>query len=63
MPLINVVIYLIVIGVLLWLFNAYLPMNGKLKNVLNVVVVIGVVVWLLKVLGVLGPMNAMTIDR
>ena len=63
MPLINVVIYLIVVGVLLWLFNAYVPMNGKVKNVLNVVVVIAVVIWLLQVFGVLGPMDAMYIGR
>jgi len=54
MSLISLVITLIVIGVLLWLVNAYIPMDGKIKKILNVVVVICVVVWLLSVFGVLG---------
>ena len=51
MPLINVVVVLIVVGVLLWLVNTYIPMDGKIKNILNVVVVIGVVIWLLQAFG------------
>jgi hypothetical protein len=51
--LLNVIVILVVIGVLLWLINTYVPMDGKIKNILNVVVVIGVVVWLLQVFGVL----------
>jgi uncharacterized membrane protein YidH (DUF202 family) len=47
MPLIQVVIVLIVVGVLLWLVNSYIPMDGKIKNILNVVVVIAVVLWVL----------------
>ena len=43
MPLINVVVTLIVVGVLLWLVNTYIPMDGKIKNILNIVVVIAVV--------------------
>jgi len=58
-----VIIYLIVVGVLLWLFNAYVPMNGKIKNILNVVIVVAAVIWLLQVSGVLGPMNAMDVGR
>ena len=54
MPLISVVLTLIVVGVLLWLVNTYLPMDGKIKKILNVVVVICVVVWLLSVFGVIG---------
>ena len=50
MPLINLIITLIIIGVLLWLINAYIPMDGKIKKILNVVVVICVVVWLLSVI-------------
>lgn len=53
MPLINLIVTLIVIGVLLWLINAYIPMDGKIKKILNVVVVICVVVWLLSVFGVI----------
>jgi hypothetical protein len=50
-PLINVVIELIVIGVLLWLVNRFIPMAASIKSILNAVVVIFVVVWLLKVFG------------
>ena len=54
MSLISLIITLVVIGVLLWLVNTYIPMDGKIKKILNVVVVICVVVWLLSVFGVLG---------
>lgn len=53
MPLLTVVITLIVVGVLLWLVNAYIPMDGKIKSILNAVVVIAVVFWLLYAFGVL----------
>ena len=54
MPLINVVVVLIVVGVLLWLVNTYIPMDGKIKKILNVVVVICVVIWLLVAFGVIN---------
>ena len=57
MPLINLVITLIVIGVLLWLVNNYIPMDGKIKQILNAVVVIGVIVWLLQAFGLLGSLG------
>ena len=63
MPLINLVAVLIVVGVLLWLVNTYIPMDGKIKNILNVVVVIAGVVWLLHVFGVLGSLSTVRIGR
>ena len=54
MSMISLVVSLIVIGVLLWLANAYIPMDGKIKKILNIVVMICVIVWLLSVFGVLG---------
>ena len=54
MPLLTVVITLIVVGVLLWLVNTYIPMDGKIKSILNAVVVIAVVIWLLYAFGVLN---------
>jgi hypothetical protein len=51
---ISIVITLIVIGILLWLINTYIPMDGKIKQILNIVVVICVIVWLLRVFGILG---------
>jgi hypothetical protein len=53
MPLIDVIITLIVVGILLWLINTYIPMDGKIKQILNVVVVICVVIWLLDVFGII----------
>ncbi len=61
MPLLTIVIVLIVVGVLLWLINAYIPMDRKIKNILNIVVVIAVVIWLLKAFGVLGSMGSIRV--
>ena len=58
MPIINILIALIVVGVLLWLINNYLPMDGKIKNILNIVVVIAVIIWLLRAFGVLGSLGS-----
>jgi hypothetical protein len=57
MSLVHLVVVLVVVGVLLWLVNNYIPMDGKIKGILNAVVVIGVVVWLLQVFGMLGPLE------
>ena len=54
MPLISIVVVLIVVGVLLWLVNTYIPMDSKIKSILNAVVVIAVVLWLLQVFGLLA---------
>jgi hypothetical protein len=53
MSLISLVLALIVVGVLLWLINTLIPMDGTIKKILNVVVIIAVVLWLLKVFGLL----------
>lgn len=53
MPFINVVMVLIVVGVLLWLVNTYMPMERKIISILPAVVVFAVSIWLLKVFGVL----------
>lgn len=52
MPLITVVIYLCVVGVLLWLINTYIPMAAPIKTIINVVVIVCVCLWLLRVFGV-----------
>jgi len=56
MSLVTIVITLIVVGVLLWLVNTYIPMDGKIKKTLNIVVVV-VVLWLLHVFGVLDRLR------
>jgi len=61
MPLVNLVITLIVVGVLLWLVNTYIPMDRKLKSILNAVIVIVVVLWLLSVFGVLGNLSGVRV--
>lgn len=52
--LIHVIIVLIIVGVLLWLVNNYIPMDAKIKSILNVVVVILVILWLLRAFGLLS---------
>lgn len=63
MPLINLIIILVVVGVILWLINNYIPMDRKIKSILNVVVVIVVIVWLLSVFGVIGSLSAIRVGR
>lgn len=57
MPILTIIGVLIVVGVLLWLINAYIPMQGTVKRILNAVVIIILVIWLLKVFGVLGNLQ------
>ncbi|MET0376060.1 MAG: Thivi_2564 family membrane protein [Rhizorhabdus sp.] len=52
--LIQVIIVLIIVGVVLWLVNNYIPMDGKIKSILNVVVIIVVILWLLQAFGLLS---------
>ena len=52
MSLLTILIVLIIAGVLLWLVNNYIPMDGKIKSIFNAVVVIAVIIWLLKVFGI-----------
>ena len=54
MPLIQIVLLLIVVGVILWLINQYIPMAASIKSILNAVVVIAVIIWLLNVFGILS---------
>lgn len=54
MSLITIVITLIVVGLLLWLINNYIPMDGKIKQILNIVVVIVVILWLLSAFRIIG---------
>ena len=63
MPLLTVVVVLILVGVLLWLVNAYIPMDGKIKNILNIVVVIAVVLWLLSLFIGFGSLNSIRIGN
>ena len=62
MPLITMVITLIVVGVLLWLVNTYIPMDGKIKKILNIAVVVVVVLWLLNIFGVLDHLHSVRVS-
>lgn len=61
MSLVTLFVVLIVVGVLLWLVNSFIPMESRIKTILNVVVTIAVVVWLLGAFGVLGPLSSIRI--
>ena len=63
MPLVQVVVVLVVVGVLLWLVNSYIPMAGSIKSILNAVVVIAVVVWLLTVFGLMGEISNFRVGK
>jgi len=63
MSLMSLIVTLIVVGILLWAVNNYLPLDGKIKKILNVVVVIAVVVWLLSAFNVFGQVASVRIPR
>lgn len=58
MPLVNIVIALIVVGVALWLINTFIPMANSIKTILNVVVVVSVVIWVLQAVGMWGRITS-----
>jgi len=57
MPLLQVLVVLVAVGVLLWLVNRFIPMQGTIKSILNAVVVIAVVLWLLSIFGFLHSLS------
>jgi hypothetical protein len=63
MDLISLAITLIVVGVLLWLVNNYIPMDGQIKRLLNGVVVIATVIWLLNAFGILNSIRGVHVGR
>ena len=63
MPLITIVLVLVVVGVLLWLINTYIPMQGAIKTILNVVVVVAILVWVLQAVGLWGTVSNYKITR
>lgn len=63
MPLIQVVVVLIVVGVILWLINRFIPMAGSIKTILNAVVVIAVILWLLNVFGIFSYVSTIHVGK
>ena len=63
MPLINLVIALVIVGVVLYLINRYIPMASSIKSILNVVVVVAVGIWVLQVVGLWGNVSSFRVGR
>jgi predicted membrane protein len=63
MPLINIVLALVVVGMALYLINRFIPMASSIKAILNVVVVVAVSVWVLQVTGLWGPISNYRLTR
>lgn len=63
MPLLHIVMVLIVVGVLLWLVNRFIPMQGTIKSILNAIVVIAVVLWLLDIFGLFHSLSRIHVGR
>ena len=63
MYLINLALVLIAVGVLLWLVNNYIPMDRKIKSILNAVVVVAVIIWLLQLFGLLDDLKNLRIGN
>ena len=63
MPLIQIFVVLIVVGVLLWLVNRFIPMAGSIKSILNAVVVISVVLWLLNIFGLFSSLSSIHVGK
>jgi len=59
MSLLNILVAIIVVGVLLWLINTFLPMDRKIKRIFNLVVVIALVIWLLKAFGIFAYLSTL----
>jgi hypothetical protein len=62
-PLIHVLLVLIVVGVLLWLVNRFIPMQSTIKGILNGIVIIVVVLWLLQIFGLLGQLSSIRVGK
>ena len=63
MPLIQLVIVLVIVGVVLWVINSYIPMQSTIKRILNLVVVIAVIIWLLSVFGLIGNISSIRVGK
>jgi hypothetical protein len=61
MSLVTLIIVLVVVGVVLWLINSYIPMQATIKKILNAVVVIVVILWLLSAFGIIDNLNTIRI--
>jgi hypothetical protein len=63
MTLIGIVVVLVVVGLILWLINTYIPMAGGIKSLLNIVVFVVMFIWVLQIFGLIGPIAGVHIPR
>jgi hypothetical protein len=63
MTLVGIVVVLVVIGLILWLINTYIPMAGAIKSLLNIVVFVVVLIWVLQVFGLIGTIQGLHIPN
>jgi hypothetical protein len=59
--LVNIVVILVVVGLVMWLINTYIPMAGAIKSLLNIVVFVVVLIWVLQIFGLIGPIPGLQI--
>jgi hypothetical protein len=63
MPLLQLVVLLIVIGVLVWLMNTYIPMDATIKRIINILIIVVVVLWLLSIFGLFDNLSSVRVPR
>ena len=63
MTLPNIVLVLVVIGLIMWLINTYIPMAAGIKSILNVVVFVVVLIWVLQLFGIIGPISGVQVPK
>jgi hypothetical protein len=63
MPLIQLVLILVGVGVALWVINSYIPMQATIKKILNVVVIVVVIAWLLSLFGLIGDLSTIRVGK
>jgi hypothetical protein len=61
MSLLTIILVIVVVGVLLWAINSFIPMDSKIKSILNIVVVIALIFWLLQAFGILGSLSSVRV--
>jgi hypothetical protein len=61
MSLLTIILVIVVVGVLLWAVNSFIPMDSKIKSILNIVVVIALIFWLLQAFGILGSLSSVRV--
>ena len=61
MSLLTLILVIVVVGVLLWALNSFVPMDSKVKSILNIVVVVLLIIWLLQAFGLIGTLNSVRV--